>query len=472
MTRTVKMVGLDCGSTTTSAVVASGRLTTSALGRMELTELTEIFRSEIVFTPFDDENQIDAARLERYLDDWLAASGTQPREIFGGGALVTGLAAQRKNAATVTQWIENRMDESVIATADDPCLESWLAFMGNCHALSKAHPRTMFLNLDLGGGTTNLALGTGGQVIATGCLFVGARHIQFVPGTYEITNLSPCAVALLEHLGIQRPLGATLQAAEIESILDFYLELIEAAIQGDSRPFATAIGRWHLQVPLERPELARQDLAVTLSGGVGQLVYQHMHGDLPDGITPYGDLGSALALRILRTPSIVGRMDQFLPEGLGRATVYGLLRHSTELSGSTIYLPNRQRLPLKNVPIVGRLDADATAEQVAQVLGLAARGTPAACVQIDLEPPTLSAVRSLGNRLAQALESRSFWPDRVLVLLVPVNLGKVLGNYATRWGTLNVDVIVVDEVPQRDAQFVRLGRSREGVVPVWLYAVR
>ena len=58
------------------------------------------------------------------------------------------------------------------------------------------------------------------------------------------------------------------------------------------------------------------------------------------------------------------------------------------------------------------------------------------------------------------------------MLLVPANFGKVLGNYITRWGTLDEDLIVVDEVPLGDGQFVRLGRTREGVVPLWLYAIR
>ena len=64
--------------------------------------------------------------------------------------------------------------------------------MGNCHALSKSHPTTPILNLDIGGGTTNLALGLDGQVLATGCLFVGARHFEFVPGGIH----SDAAVAL------------------------------------------------------------------------------------------------------------------------------------------------------------------------------------------------------------------------------------------------------------------------------------
>jgi ethanolamine utilization protein EutA len=476
MTRRIKLVGLDCGSTTTSAVVAAARLTTSAMGRVEISQMEQIFRSDVVFTPFDGD-EIDACRLAAQLDDWLASTNTEADEIFGGGALVTGLAAQRKNVSAVTNLIESRMADSLIATADDPCLESWLAFMGNCHALSVAHPQTPILNLDVGGGTTNLALGVDGQVIATGCLFVGARHFQFASGTYQLTGVSPYAMALLEHLHIGHGIGDTLSSVEIDSILDFYVRLIEAAVEGNPAPAASTIGKRHVQVPLHRagatlPGATLAQSAITLSGGVGQLVYDQMRGAAAGGVTQFGDLGGELAARIARSPLFAGRMRGLAPEGLGRATVYGLLRHSTELSGSTLYLPDPRRLPLKNVPIVGRIGPEATDEQLTQALDLAARGAGAACLQIDLEQPSLERVRSLGGRLADLLEKRPILPERVLVLLVPENLGKVLGGYITRWGTLPMNLIVVDEVPNRDAQFVRLGRSREGVVPLWLYAVR
>ena len=133
-------------------------------------------------------------------------------EIFAGGALVTGLAAQRTNAAEITRLIEARVADSLVATADDPRLESWLAFMGNCHALSRAHPRTPIVNLDIGGGTTNLAWGQDGQVVSTGCLFVGARHFQFKPGGYQLTDLSQYGAALLDELQIARGVGDALTA--------------------------------------------------------------------------------------------------------------------------------------------------------------------------------------------------------------------------------------------------------------------
>jgi ethanolamine utilization protein EutA len=471
MSQAIKLVGLDCGSTTTSAIVAAARLTKGALGRVEITQVEPVFRSPVVFTPFVEGN-IDAARLDCYLDEWLRAAETASEEVFGGGALVTGLAAQQKNAAAIVKLIEARMADSVIATADDPALESWLAFMGNSHALSKGHPITTILNLDIGGGTTNLAWGLNGQVIATACLFVGARHFRFVPGGYQLTGISPYAAELLAHLRIHRGVGETLADHEIDSILDFYLGLIVAAVEHNTAALSTPIAARHVQVMPKPDSTIDPSAVITLSGGVGQLVYERLSGQPCGGTTRFGDLGGELADRIVRAPAITGRMGELVPEGLGRATVYGLLRHATELSGSTLYLPHPERLPLKNIPIVGRFGPYTTEEQLSQLLDLAARSVPAGCLQVELDQPALETLRDLGGRLAKLLVARPLPPERTLVLLVPANVGKVLGNYITRWGTLDVDLIVVDEVPLGDGQFVRLGRTREGVVPLWLYAIR
>ncbi len=160
------------------------------------------------------------------------------------------------------------------------------------------------------------------------------------------------------------------------------------------------------------------------------------------------------------------------PEGLGHATVFGLLRHSTELSGATLYLPDPTRLPLNDVPLVGRLNKNITDAQIAELLELVvSTGRPSA-LQVELDEQNLDDLRRIGKLLSDGFESRPQPRGTTLVLLVEANVGKTLGHYVTRWGKLKVDLIVIDEVPSRDAQFVRVGRQRETVVPLWLYAVR
>ena len=103
-----------------------------------------------------------------------------------------GTGGGEKNADAIARRVRGaRFDGALIATADDPLLESWLAFMGAASALSLAHPETAFVNLDIGGGTTNVALGINGEVLSAGSFWIGARHLQFHAGTYRIVQTLP-----------------------------------------------------------------------------------------------------------------------------------------------------------------------------------------------------------------------------------------------------------------------------------------
>jgi ethanolamine utilization protein EutA len=509
MSDEVQLLGLDFGTTTSSAVVATAVLTRSAVtGRMELTRVHECYRSEMVFTPLRDDDRLDEQQVEALLDGWLAAGGVRREELFGGGALLTGLTAQKENAAALVRLIRRRLGEALVATADDPCLESWLAFMGSCVGLSRAVPQQPILNLDIGGGTTNLALGLNGEVLHTGCLFVGARHVQVVPGSYRIVRLSRYARALLDALGVRKEKGQCLTDAEVQAVLDYYLGLLEASAVGVPDPFQTPLGRLHQQVPFRghvAPSLrdghrvserlghvpdtsvgqpfqaaptawkgrpaSDPDAAVTFSGGVGELLYAHEQGQPWPPTTHFGDLGIDLAQRIADSHFWAEHLHTWRPASAGRATVYGLLRHSTEVSGSTLFLPHPGVLPLTDVPILGSLNGSSTDGHLSHLIDLIRRSGRGGCVQVSLGTHEAAAVRAFGERFAAALRQTAFPPQHPLVLLVRENLGKVLGHYVTQWGTLPLNLVVIDEVAVRNAQYVQLGALRSQVVPVSFYGL-
>ncbi len=466
----VKLIGLDFGTTTSSAVIAAARIArNSVTGRMELSQVEECHRPAIVFTPFQDEN-LDEHKINDYLDAWLAAGAVQPEEVFGGGALLTGLAAQAGNAAALVRLVRGRLGEALIARAEDPCLESWLAFMGACADLSRAHPRTPIVNLDVGGGTTNLALGLGGEVLRTGCLFVGARHVRVEPGGYRLVRLSPYARPLFDHLGIAKGPGDWLSPEEVDAVLSFYLDLLGAALTGEAEKFQPPVARLHEQVPFRMPaELTR--FAVTLSGGVGELVYAHLRGKPLPPTTHYGDLGIDLARRILEAPWWTGQGAAFIPAGAGRATVYGLLRHTTLISGSTLFLPRPETLPLRDLPLFGRITEASDEEHLHHLLDLVRRSPRGGGIQVTLGRPGPEVVREVGARLARVLRAKDFPPAHPVVLFVAENLGKVLGQYATAWGALPLNLVVIDELAARDAQFAQVGSFQNQVVPVSFYGM-
>jgi ethanolamine utilization protein EutA len=461
------LIGLDFGSTTTSALVAEARVLRNCVtGRRELGEATVVYRSEPVFTPLIGED-LDEARLRACLDRWIAESGVRPDQIDGGGAIITGLAAQRANAGCIRRLVRERFGEALIATADDPRLESWLAFMGNCRELSRADTETWLLNLDVGGGTTNLALGRGGEVTATGCYYVGARHVRFVPGTYRIEGLSSYARRVLDWLSIRAQPGDELDEADVGKLVDFYAGTLEALVSGDVERLAPEPVRRLEQVAFQVP--AGLTPAFTFSGGVGELVYRHARGEPLPATTFFGDLGIDLAKRIVESPILSGSLASYMPATLGRATVYGLTLHNTEVSGATLFLPRPELLPLTDVPIVGRLSDQSTDDELAAAVELARAGGAAACLQVSFSSSSLGCVRPFGQRLSRALAAGEFPADRPLVLLVPDNVGKTLGQYASDWGRLTATLIVVDEVPDRPAHFLGLGCPREGIVPVSLF---
>jgi len=471
MPREVQLVGFDVGTTTSSALVATAQLVENSVsGRFELTGARERFRSELIFTPFTDRG-IDEHLLGGSLRQWMADAGVQPKHIFGGGALLTGLAAQQANASAIVQLVRRIAGNALVATADDPCLESWLAFLGSCDALSRSHPQTPILNLDIGGGTTNLALGQAGQVIRTGCLFVGARHIQVEPGGYRITRLSHHGRLSLKHLGITRDVGQELTPNEVDALLAFYLRVIESELGAGEAPLDKSLVEQFRQVGCQLPRDI-VDYTVTLSGGVGELVYAHLQGSPWPTTTQYGDLGIDLARRLVNHSLWADQFRAIVPASGGRATMFGLLRYNTDVSGSTLYLPNPDRLPLVDIPLLGSISAETSDEQLDNLLSFVRRSPRGGGLFVSLPPRDGSAVRELGQRMAHTCRAITFPAEHPLVLLVSENLGKVLGHYVTEWGKLPLDLVVIDEIAPRDAQYVQIGRLRDQVVPVSLYGLR
>ena len=479
----VTMLGLDFGSTTSSAMMATAGVEHSCTtGRMGFGVPRVEYRSEPVFTPFND-NKIDLARLDGHIDRWIAESGIRCDTLFSGGVIITGLAAKRINAAALARLIGERIGEAVVATADDPLLESWLAFMGSCSILSRFHAENSFINIDIGGGTTNPAFGKNGSILSTGCYFIGARHFQFEPGTYRLIGISPYGKALLKDLGIEKCLGKELSSREIDAILDFYIDALEAIASGNTDFFSSPTTNRYQQVPFAFESTGITPILV-FSGGVGELIYLENQGKELPGTTHYGDLGIDLAKRIVQSPLLAANISDLVPDNQGRATVYGLTLHSTEISGSTIFLSTNDILPRRDLPVVARLSIDTDAMQVHHALSLVETTSNGACIQVVSEENNVSSpVADMGIPICESLRSvKSFGlhlkdactqvnPKQPVVVLVPHNYGQVLGNYASNWRQEPFNLIVIDEIPDRNAHFVNIGRLHNNIVPVSFYGV-
>ena len=470
----VSLLGLDFGSTTSSALVASAKVNISnATGRVEFSNISIKYRSKPVFTPFINQT-IDVDSVSSLVHHWLKQSKVAIDAIFTGGSIITGLAAQATNATALSKVISQIVGDNIIAVADDPRLESWLAFMGNCSALSRYNASTNILNLDIGGGTSNIAIGSNGNVLETGCYFIGARHFQFKPGSYQLRSISEYGLALLKSLKFEVKIGDTLNTNQCNCLIAFYVKALESIVLNNQAYFDEPSAKLHCQFAIKIPNSLKPK--ITFSGGVGELLYKHVEGVKLPSTTFFGDFGIDLAKAIAKSTILSKDLNSFIPENKGRATLYGLTFHNTEISGNTIYLKNPRSLPLRNLPIIAKLAFNNTDHQWEQAFELASKHQIGACIQIinfnaQTDSQSINNIKLLANKIRFNFFNSYYEATKPLLILVENNIGKVLGNYISDWGQSMQNLIVIDEVPLRNAHFVNLGRMHQKLVPVSFFGI-
>ena len=190
---TLLSVGIDLGTTTTQLVFS--RLTVrnegSAFSVPNYTVAARevLRRSAVHFTPLRSERELDAEAIARIVDAEYAAAGIDRRAVQTGAVIITGETARRENARAVLEALSGYAGDFVVATAG-PALESALAGRGAGAAdYAQAHACTV-VNLDIGGGTTNIARFTNGALTDTACLNVGGRLVKLEPDG-RVTYVSP-----------------------------------------------------------------------------------------------------------------------------------------------------------------------------------------------------------------------------------------------------------------------------------------
>src|SRR5262245_34035051 len=90
-------VGVDIGSSTSHLVFS--RLLLERLDNRYVVSKREILReSDVLLTPYCDDQTIDAAALRRFIDAQYELAKLEPSAIDTGALILTGVAVRRSNA--------------------------------------------------------------------------------------------------------------------------------------------------------------------------------------------------------------------------------------------------------------------------------------------------------------------------------------------------------------------------------------
>ena len=328
-------VGLDVGTTTTQLIVselkAENKASAFSVPEMEITGRTIRYQSPVHFTPLLSGELVDGDKLRALVQKEYEKAGITPETVDTGAVIITGETSRKENAAQVLASLSDLAGEFVVATAG-PDLESVLAAKGaGATDFSRDTGKTV-LHIDIGGGTSNLALCRDGQVIATGCLNVGGRLLKFTE-TGEITYVSPVLKDLISYR--EGDVLSQERGMEVANLLASVLEMAAGLREKD--------GHYRKLLTPEAKELGTPENPVlSFSGGVADCIGK----DVP--WLSYGDLGPLLGKAIGN--SRLCRGEYRLGSHTIRATVIGAGCHSTQLSGSTVFLQNVP-LPLQNLPV-------------------------------------------------------------------------------------------------------------------------
>jgi ethanolamine utilization protein EutA len=334
-------VGIDVGTTSTHLTVSHLFLSNCSrpnqAPRLAISERRIVYRSAIHFTPVT-QGAIDAQAVREIVESEYHAAGINPENIETGAVIITGETAKLRNAPSVTHALAEMAGSFVVASAG-PNLEGILAGRGSGAADASAATGRTICNIDVGGGTANIAVFADGEPVDVACLAVGGRLMTLAPDGL-LTGLSDSGELLLDATNKNIPIGSVVSQEMLELIGNLIAEaLIQYIVK--RRPPQIA-ERLLVSDSLRRSHKIDQ---FWLSGGVAELIKRP-----PADPLLYGDIGSYIA------QGIKGSLDErslpfHIPDEPIRATVIGAAMHSAQLSGSTIAVQS-SNLPLRNVPIV------------------------------------------------------------------------------------------------------------------------
>lgn len=445
-------IGVDIGSATSHAMFS--RIYVQLVGeapevRSVVVGREVLWQSPVILTPYREDNTIDTQVLSDFLAQAYIETGATPNDVDTGAIILTGEALKRENARAIADLFAVETGKFVKASAGHH-LEAVLAANGSGTVARSRRDERVLLNVDIGGGTTKLAVVADGEILGTAAVAIGARLIVKDPQG-RIERIAGAGQQVLDHLGMPHKVGDSLTAQDETRIARCWMEVLGGLIA--RKPPEGLTAALMLTEPL--PDEAEPQ-AVTFSGGVSEFLFQRETGD-------FGDLGPALAKALRRALSdgTIG-LPAIIDPNLGiRATAIGASLFTVQV-GINLFVSDERALPLFNVPVLaprlpyGAVDAHAVARAVREAVVRADFEEGELAVALSIEWPgerdeatVLAMAEGIRDGLAVTIEN-----GRAVLIFVDQPVTAALG--AALKGTLAVPgpVIVVERVSLSEFDFV------------------
>src|SRR3989338_6810186 len=273
-------VGIDIGSSTSHLIFSRLILRRQGLAlssRFVVVKREILHESPILLTPYLDWTTIDTNELNEFIQEAYGQARLTPKDIDTGAVIVTGEAAKKKNAEAIAALFSAQAGKVVCATAGHN-LEAILAAYGSGAVHMTVHEGGDYtvMNVDVGGGTSKIALVQNGTVIDTSALEVGARLVA-MDETGRIDRIEDAGLKIADAACVSLSLGGALKEGEKEKMAAVLCDsLFEVLERGRLSPLTQSL--------MLTPGVSFKDRidAVMFSGGVSEYIYGFENKDLGD----------------------------------------------------------------------------------------------------------------------------------------------------------------------------------------------
>ena len=453
-------VGIDIGSSGTQTVFSRlhlRRLSDSLTSRYYVLGREALYQSPVALTPYLSDTRMDEQAIGRLVDAAYEAAGVHPDGVDAGAVILTGEALRRENAQAIAEVLADIAGEFVSAAAGHH-MESMLAAYGSGAAQASRDRGAPILNIDIGGGTTKLALVENGAVLHTAAIHLGGR-LAVVDADRRLIRLDPAGRLAAARAGLDWQLGARVSEADLRRVAEWMADALVAALTQDPAPPEVA-DLW-LTEPLG---IIGGIAGVMCSGGVGEYVYAREDRD-------FGDLGRLLG-HALRERIDARRLPlPLLPAGeCIRATALGASEFSVQLSGNTVYVSSpRELLPRRNLPVIQpRIDLGDDVDALTVAAGIRDHLRRFDLVEGESEmalafrwegAPSYRRLVGLARGILKALPL-TVASGRPIFLVLDADIAQTLGALLKEELGVASEVLALDGIALWDFDYIDLGRVR------------
>jgi ethanolamine utilization protein EutA len=461
---TLISVGVDIGSSTSHLVFSKLELERQNT-RYVIVRRTILRESEILLTPYvADGSTIDAEALGSFIATQYRKARLQREEVDTGALILTGVAVLRRNARSIGELFAQDAGKFVAVSAGDG-LEATMAAHGSGAVGESAKTGGVTMNIDIGGGTSKVAICQAGRVLEVTAIDVGARLIAF-DDDGAVTRIEAAGRKHAEQAGVSVEIGSGLSTEQLDAIVEVMSDrLMEVVALADVSVETESL----LRLPLLNYR-GKVD-TIIFSGGVSEFIYGHER-------RTFGDMGPALAREMKRrAASTLGAM-LMVPDAGIRATVIGASQYTIQVSGSTIFISPDDIVPLRNIPVVTpefdleAEDIDQAAVSQALIVGLtrldlADAGSPVAVGFRWGGSATYGRLDAFCKGLVEGLGGVTD-TGHPIVLVSDGDIGGLLGLHLREEMAVETPLASIDGIDLREFDYIDIGAiiPTSGAVPV------